>query len=298
VSYQGRALTKRRRLFYGKYRGKVLDVVDPLEMGRIVVDVPAVPSVATSFCMPCVPYAGPQVGFFNLPPVGANVWIEFEEGNPMRPIWSGCFWAPGELFVEFAEPTMHVWKTELMLVKLDDTPEEGGILVSCTPPAVDTELTMTFNAAGIVIDATPAVISMIVEEGITLEFPPGSIAMTEELIETEIVPTTLTCSEEGIAIEAPTMECVTEAEYSVSAGAELALTSGAAFELTAGAALEVTAGAEMALTAGAAIEITAPAEMAITSGAAMEITSPVLEITAATNVLPDLLIDGQQPLVI
>jgi hypothetical protein len=27
-----------------------------------------------------------------LPPVGAGVWIEFEQGNPDYPIWSGCWW--------------------------------------------------------------------------------------------------------------------------------------------------------------------------------------------------------------
>lgn len=279
------------RRFYGKYRGKVVDNVDPLFLGRLLAEVAAVPGVADNWCMPCVPYAGPQVGFYNMPPIGANVWIEFEGGDPMRPIWTGCFWGEGELMVEFAEtPMMHVWKTEFMTIQINDTPEEGGITVLCTPAAVATPLSMTFNSEGIVINAAPAIVSMITEEGITLEYPPGTIAMTEAAIETEIVPTSVTLTPEGIAEETPTMEIVTEAEFSVEAGAELAL--------TAGGAMELTAGAELAGTAGAALEITAGAEMAITSGAAMEITAIALEITAATNVIPDLLIDGQQPLII
>ena len=40
--------------------------------------------------------AGNGVGFFAIPPKGANVWVEFEGGDPDQPIWSGCFWGIGE----------------------------------------------------------------------------------------------------------------------------------------------------------------------------------------------------------
>ena len=42
--------------------------------------------------MPCVPLAGKQMGTFVVPPIGAGVWIEFEQGDPDYPIWTGCFW--------------------------------------------------------------------------------------------------------------------------------------------------------------------------------------------------------------
>ena len=48
--------------FYGKYRGIVTDV-DASTM-RIKASVPSVlRRQPTGWCMPCVPYAGPQVGF-------------------------------------------------------------------------------------------------------------------------------------------------------------------------------------------------------------------------------------------
>jgi uncharacterized protein involved in type VI secretion and phage assembly len=79
--------------FFGKYRGKVKNNVDPMQQGRIHVSVPAVLGEGSlSWAMPCVPYAGSQVGFFAIPPVDANVWVEFG-GDPDAPIWSGCFWA-------------------------------------------------------------------------------------------------------------------------------------------------------------------------------------------------------------
>jgi uncharacterized protein involved in type VI secretion and phage assembly len=79
--------------YFGKYRGTVANNVDPMQMGRIQAIVPDVTAlVPTSWALPCVPMTGPQAGQFILPPVGAAVWIEFEQGNPDYPIWTGGFW--------------------------------------------------------------------------------------------------------------------------------------------------------------------------------------------------------------
>jgi uncharacterized protein involved in type VI secretion and phage assembly len=65
---------------------------------RIQASVPSVlPMGTTGWCMPCVPYAGPQVGFVMLPEVGSGVWIEFEGGDVSYPIWTGCFWRTDEV---------------------------------------------------------------------------------------------------------------------------------------------------------------------------------------------------------
>lgn len=79
--------------FYGKYRGTVVNNVDPMQIGRVQVQVPDVSGVLpTSWAMPCLPVAGAQMGLYAVPPVGANVWVEFEQGDPDYPIWVGCFW--------------------------------------------------------------------------------------------------------------------------------------------------------------------------------------------------------------
>jgi len=70
---------------FGKYRGKVVDNLDPLMLGRLIILVPAVSEFPLSWAMPCVPYAGKDVGFFALPPMAANVWVEFEGGDPNYP---------------------------------------------------------------------------------------------------------------------------------------------------------------------------------------------------------------------
>jgi len=89
-------LDRQKTLLLGKYRGTVV-AVDPATM-RIQAVVPAaLGSVPTGWCLPCVPYAGPNVGFFILPDIGSNVWIEFEQGDVDFPIWTGCFWSAGEI---------------------------------------------------------------------------------------------------------------------------------------------------------------------------------------------------------
>ena len=67
-----------------------------MQRGRVQVAVPAVlGSGRLSWAEACVPYAGDQVGLFAVPPVGANVWVEFEAGDPDHPILAGCFWGAG-----------------------------------------------------------------------------------------------------------------------------------------------------------------------------------------------------------
>ncbi|MFV0665006.1 phage baseplate assembly protein V [Denitromonas sp.] len=79
--------------YYGKYRGMVLNNIDPMQQGRLQVQVPDVAGlVPASWAMPCVPIAGIQNGMMALPVIGSGVWVEFEQGNPDHPIWVGCFW--------------------------------------------------------------------------------------------------------------------------------------------------------------------------------------------------------------
>lgn len=79
--------------YFGKYRGMVLNNIDPMQQGRLQVQVPDVAGLApASWAMPCVPLAGLQNGMMALPVIGSGVWVEFEQGNPDHPIWVGCFW--------------------------------------------------------------------------------------------------------------------------------------------------------------------------------------------------------------
>lgn len=82
------------RKFYGRYRGKVAANVDPLGQGRLSVTVPDVYGLFPKmWARPSVPFAGPLMGTYVCPPpVGAGVWVEFEQGSPQKPVWVGCYW--------------------------------------------------------------------------------------------------------------------------------------------------------------------------------------------------------------
>jgi uncharacterized protein involved in type VI secretion and phage assembly len=84
------------KVFWGKYRGIVVNNIDPLMKGRLLLQVPDVLSLTpSSWAEPCVPLAGPTgppMGVYMVPPIGAGVWVEFEYGDPNKPIWVGCRW--------------------------------------------------------------------------------------------------------------------------------------------------------------------------------------------------------------
>jgi len=79
--------------YYGKYRGTVLNNIDPMQIGRLMVQVPDVAGLLpSSWAMPCFPVTGKQMGAYMIPQIGTGVWVEFEQGNPDYPIWSGAWY--------------------------------------------------------------------------------------------------------------------------------------------------------------------------------------------------------------
>lgn len=98
--------------YYGKYRGFVHRTDDPLNLGRIQAIVPRLfdETTPTGWAAPCTPYAGPDQGFYTVPEPGSAVWIEFEEGDLSRPIWSGMWWGnpkPEEVGVPGSTASKH-----------------------------------------------------------------------------------------------------------------------------------------------------------------------------------------------
>lgn len=110
-----------RTRFYGLYRGIVTDNDDQSKLGRIKANIPSVlGSVESGWCMPCVPYAGPQVGVAFLPEIGSGVWIEFEGGDVSYPVWVGGYWRTGELPADVAPKVKVVLTTSQIECKIED----------------------------------------------------------------------------------------------------------------------------------------------------------------------------------
>ena len=267
--------------FYGKYRGKVLDNLDPLMLGRIIAEVPAIAGSILNWALPCVPYAGFQVGFYAIPPIAANVWIEFEGGDPKYPIWTGCFWSEGEVPVDPAggppNPLVKIFQTEFIKLCLNDEPGIGGFTLICTPPAVATPLSMVFNSLGVQINAMPASMKLIVEDGITLSYPPSNLGMTAAMIE-------LSFPESRITQTAAAME-ILAGDVSVAATSALGLSAGADVSVSAGAAAEISAGGDVSIEAGLACEVSASLDLELTAGGLLNAKAADVAITAAAIAL-------------
>ena len=204
---------------HGKYRGKVVNNIDPLMEGRIIALVPAISEIPLTWATPCVPYAGRGVGFFAVPPIGANVWIEFEGGDPGKPIWTGCFWGKGEVPAQPAVPTTKVFKTELITLSFNDLTAELKLEVK-SPTGLQT---VVMDPSGIKLSSNVATVSItqqsielkhsastgaVTPQGVTLESGTASVEVTPASIgiknggaSAEITPASIGLKNGGASVD-------------------------------------------------------------------------------------------------
>jgi len=144
-----------RSRYYGKYRGTVKTVMTGKDLGKLVVKVPEVyGDLDSPPAWPCAPFAGAQHGLVALPEEGDGVWVEFEAGNPSRPIWTGGWWADGAI-PDPAAPHVRIWATKANLkIVLDDDAKElrlehpSGATISLSNDG----LSLSFNSTGITMN--------------------------------------------------------------------------------------------------------------------------------------------------
>lgn len=136
--------------FYGKYRGMVLNNIDPMQQGRLQIQVPDVSGLApATWAMPCVPIAGIQNGFFGLPIIGSGVWVEFEQGDPEHPIWVGCFWGSAAEIPALALAT----PPGMPAITLQ-TPLQNGLTISDLPGPTGGIVIKSATGASLIVNDT------------------------------------------------------------------------------------------------------------------------------------------------
>jgi uncharacterized protein involved in type VI secretion and phage assembly len=145
----------KRCCYFGKYRGIVEEVGEGEHLGQIIAKVPAVYGEENSpWALPSVPFAGKNHGFVMLPEKRDGVWIEFEAGNPSCPIWTGCWWAKGEI-PQPGDKDIRVLATSgKHKIILDDGDKKLQLLHSG-----GAEITMTDNDITLKIGSTQIVLS-------------------------------------------------------------------------------------------------------------------------------------------
>jgi phage baseplate assembly protein gpV len=179
-----------RNKYFGKYRGFVVDNDDPEQLARLRLTVPAVLGEApTGWALPCLPFGGlAQQGFFMVPEVDAQVWVEFEGGNLNAPIWTGTFWQqssdpPSE--AALSPPTTRVFKTPSgHVLQFDDA--DGAERFRLAHPA-GTEMTVDENGTVVITDAQ--------DNTLTLN------ADSSEIVLTDANGNTLTMNSSGTTVE-------------------------------------------------------------------------------------------------
>jgi uncharacterized protein involved in type VI secretion and phage assembly len=145
---------KSGRKYYGVYRGTVVNNIDPLQIARIMALVPDVGGVIpTTWAMPCVPIAGKQMGTYVVPQIGSGIFVQFEAGDPDRPVWFGGWWGNVAEVPALAlagvpgDPNIVIQTTLQNAVVVSDLPgPTGGIMLKSATGA-----TIIVNDTGIYI---------------------------------------------------------------------------------------------------------------------------------------------------
>ncbi len=169
--------------YVGKYRATVLNNVDPEQRGRLMLSVPDVlgpiPSTWAEACVPLAGPTGPAMGVYMVPPIGAGVWAEFEQGDLNYPIWSGCRWG-GQSDVPSiamagnpADPNIVIQSLlqhSIMISDMPPSPATGGIIIQSTTGAK-----IVVNDSGIYItNGKGATITMV---GPTVDLNNGALTV-------------------------------------------------------------------------------------------------------------------------
>jgi uncharacterized protein involved in type VI secretion and phage assembly len=156
---------KSGRKFYGVYRGTVVNNIDPLQIGRIMATVPDVGgAIPTTWAMPCVPIAGKQMGTFMVPQIGSGVFVQFEAGDPDRPVWVGGWW--GDV-------------AEVPALALAGVPGDPNIVIQTTLQNAIVVSDLAGPTGGIMLKSTTGATVIVNDTGIYIQNGKGaSIVMT------------------------------------------------------------------------------------------------------------------------
>jgi uncharacterized protein involved in type VI secretion and phage assembly len=114
-----------RSRYFGKYRALVKDVNDPDTCGRITVTLKEIYGENDSpWALPSFPFGGNRHGLIMLPEIGDGVWIEFEGGDPSRPVWTGAWLADGEMPDPVDEKVRAIVTSRNHKIIIDDNTDE------------------------------------------------------------------------------------------------------------------------------------------------------------------------------
>jgi len=175
--------------FYGVTTGRVINLIDPMLMGRVQVQLPFIDFLDLSpFARIAMPMTGPLCGLSFQPQLGDEVLVAFEHGDVNVPYVIGSLWnafaPPLPNFPVPDSPVRTSYSMRTLLgnqLVMEETPPTLTIQNGPTPPVLPAPpvpggpyQTVALTPAGIVVTATTV---SIVTPGGTVMVTPAGIAI-------------------------------------------------------------------------------------------------------------------------
>jgi Type VI secretion system/phage-baseplate injector OB domain len=149
--------------FYGVAVGQVMNVLDPLFLGRVQVRLPFIDDADLApWARVAVPMAGPASGHYFIPNIGDEVLVAFEHGDTSVPYVIGSLWNAT------SPPPLPSPVPQIRMLK---TLAQNMIMIAELPPAITIQTgtgnTILMTPAGIQITAGTSIINM-TPDGVTI----------------------------------------------------------------------------------------------------------------------------------
>jgi phage baseplate assembly protein gpV len=206
---EGIAGTKHK--IYGVVTGRVINLLDPLTLGRVQVQIDCIDSLDLSpWARVATPMAGVLSGTYFVPSIGDTVLVAFEHGDPNAPYVIGSLW-------DAAHPPPY--PTPLLEERAIRTPVGNQIGFREVPPAITiTTPDMTLQSVG----APPGIT---IASNMTITLMCGTSAIS-------LQPTGIVITGQTIAIASAGAITQTASASSVNVTGPATVTSGSAVSIT------------------------------------------------------------------
>jgi phage baseplate assembly protein gpV len=124
-----------KKKIYGVMTGRVINDLDPLTLGRVQVQLPAIDSVDLSpWARVAVLMAGPLHGTYMIPNIGDEVLVAFEQGDLNAPYVIGSLWSA------MAPPPLPSPVPQIRMIK---TLAQNQIMITEVPPSITIQVLST-----------------------------------------------------------------------------------------------------------------------------------------------------------
>jgi hypothetical protein len=177
-----------KKKFYGVTTGRVIDVLDPLMLGRVKVQLPFIDALDLApWARIAVPFAGIMSGHYFIPNFGDQVLVAFEHGDVNAPYVIGALWTA------MSPPPLQSPVPQIRAIR---TLAGNQIVITEAPPSIAIQNAPTPPVA------LPAPPSPTGPHCTVMLSPAGVQVMSPTMVMVQVAATTLLVTPEGITMQA------------------------------------------------------------------------------------------------